>query len=95
MSAHASRRLAAMAENAVNVVAIELIAAAQGCDFHRPLASSAPLERARARLRERVPHLDDDRYLAPDIATAAHLVRSGALAVVAGADLPNFEGRNP
>jgi histidine ammonia-lyase len=93
MSAHAARRLAAMAENAVNVVAIELIAAAQGCDFHRPLASSAPLERIRERLRERVPHLDDDRYLAPDIAAAADLVRSGALA--ADADLPHFEGRNP
>jgi histidine ammonia-lyase len=95
MSAHAARRLAAMAENAVNVVAIELIAAAQGCDFHRPLASSAPIERVRARLRERVPHLEDDRYLAPDIAAAADLVRSGALAAAADADLPDFEGRNP
>jgi histidine ammonia-lyase len=84
-----------MAENAVNVVAIELIAAAQGCDFHRPLASSTPLERVRARLRERVPHLEDDRYLAPDIAAAADLVRSGALAAAADANLPDFEGRNP
>jgi histidine ammonia-lyase len=95
MSAHAARRLAAMAENAVQVVAIELIAAAQGCDFHRPLASSAPLERVRARLRECVPHLDDDRYLAPDITAAADLVRSGALAAAADTDLPDFEGRNP
>jgi histidine ammonia-lyase len=95
MSAHAARRLAAMAENAVQVIAIELISAAQGCDFHRPLASSAPLERVRERLRERVPHLDDDRYLAPDIAAAADLVRSGALAAAADTDLPDFEGRNP
>jgi histidine ammonia-lyase len=95
MSAHAARRLAAMAENAVQVVAIELIAAAQGCDFHRALASSAPLERVRARLRECVPHLDDDRYLAPDITAAADLVRSGALAAAADTDLPDFEGRNP
>jgi histidine ammonia-lyase len=95
MSAHAARRLAAMAENAVQVIAIELIAAAQGCDFHRPLASSTPLERVRERLRERVPHLDDDRYLAPDIAAAADLVRSGALAAAADTDLPDFEGRNP
>jgi histidine ammonia-lyase len=95
MSAHAARRLAAMAENAVQVVAIELIAAAQGCDFHRPLASSAPLERVRERLRECVRHLEDDRYLAPDIAAAADLVRSGALAAAANTDLPDFEGRNP
>jgi histidine ammonia-lyase len=93
MSAHAARRLAAMAENAVQVIAIELIAAAQGCDFHRPLASSAPLERVRARLRERVPNLEEDRYLAPDIAAAADLVRSGGLATAADIDLPDFEGR--
>ena len=42
MAAHGARRLAAMAENAANVVAIELLAAAQGCDFHR----AAALERA-------------------------------------------------
>ncbi len=48
MAAHGARRLAEMAENAVNVVGIELLAAAQGCDFHAPLASSAPLERVRA-----------------------------------------------
>src|SRR5262249_17357054 len=52
MAAHGARRLAAMAENATNIIAIELIAAAQGCDFHRPMSSSVPLERVRARLRE-------------------------------------------
>ena len=68
-----------------NVVAIELIAAAQGCDFHAPLTRARPLERVRARMRERVPRLDQDRYLAPDIAAAADLVRSGALAAAAAA----------
>jgi histidine ammonia-lyase len=94
MSAHGARRLAAMAENAVNVIAIELIAAAQGCEFHAPLKSSTPLEWVRARLRERVPRLDHDRYLAPDIAAAADLVRSGALAAAADVDLPGIEGPN-
>jgi histidine ammonia-lyase len=92
MAAHGARRLAAMVENAVNVVAIELLAAAQGCDFHAPMASSAPLERVRARLRERVPMVDHDRYLAPDIAAAADLVRSGALASAVGVSLPGIEG---
>ena len=92
MSAHAARRLAGMAENAVNVVAVELLAAAQGCDFHVPMASSVPLERVRARLRKRVPGLDHDRYLAPDIASAADLVRAGALAAAAGIELPSIEG---
>jgi histidine ammonia-lyase len=92
MAAYGARRLAAMVENAVNVVAIELLAAAQGCDFHAPMASSAPLERVRARLRERVPMVDHDRYLAPDIAAAADLVRSGALAGAVGVSLPGIEG---
>ena len=92
MAAHGARRLVAMAENATNVVAIELIAAAQGCDFHTPMRSSAPLERVRARLREHVPRLEHDRYLAPDIAAAADLVRSGALAGVARVSLPSLEG---
>src|SRR5204862_1245665 len=45
MAAHAARRLSPMAENVTHVVAIELIAAAQGCDFHAPMTSSPPLER--------------------------------------------------
>jgi histidine ammonia-lyase len=91
MAAHGARRLTAMAENAANVVAIELIAAAQGCDFHLPMRSSAPLERVRACLRAHVPHLEQDRYLAPDIAAAAELVRSGALATAAQVDLPRID----
>jgi histidine ammonia-lyase len=90
MAAHAACRLADMAENATNVIGIELLAAAQGCDFHAPMKSSAALERARAALRERVPHLQDDRYLAPDIAAAADLVRSGALVAATGAALPEL-----
>jgi histidine ammonia-lyase len=92
MAAHAARRLAAMAENAANIAAIELMVAAQGCDFHAPLTSSAALERVRASLRERVAHLEDDRLLAPDIAAAADLVRTGALAEAAGIALPSAEG---
>jgi histidine ammonia-lyase len=87
MSAHAARRLLPMAENVTAVVAIELLAAAQGCDFHLPLASSPPLERVRSAVRDVVPHLDDDRHLAPDIQAAIELVRSGVLIDLAGPDL--------
>ena len=76
-----------MVENVTAVVAIELLAAAQGCDFHRPLASSPPLERVRELVRSKVPHLDDDRHLAPDIQVAIELVRSGAVIDAAGPDL--------
>ena len=90
MSAHGARRLAAMAENGANIVAIELLAAAQGCDFHTPMTSSAPLERVRARLRQHVLKLDHDRYLAPDITVAADIVRSGGLTTAAGVNLPSL-----
>jgi histidine ammonia-lyase len=79
MAAHGARRLLAMAESAMGVIGIELLAAAQGCDFHAPLASSAPLEAARAVLRAQVPHLTDDRHFHPDMAKAIDLVRSGAI----------------
>jgi histidine ammonia-lyase len=90
MATHGARRLLAMAVNAAHVVGIELLAAAQGCDFHAPLRSSERLERARARLRDEVPPLAGDRHLAPDIAHATALVASGALAHAAGPDLLPF-----
>jgi histidine ammonia-lyase len=86
MSAHGARRLLPMAENLFAVVAIELLAAAQGCDFHAPLLSSAPLEAVRAALRARVPKLEEDRHLAPDINAAVALVRSGAVVTAAGTE---------
>lgn len=85
MAAHGARRLLGMVENAVSVIGIELLAAAQGCDFHSPLRSSVALETARALLRAKVPHLEDDRHMHPDMAAAIGLVRSGALADAAGA----------
>ena len=88
MAAHGARRLLAMAENAVHVIAIEALATAQACDFHQPLLSSPALEAARACIRSRVPTLVDDRYFAPDIAAAADLVRSGGLLVAAGVAPP-------
>jgi histidine ammonia-lyase len=75
-----------MIENVVSVIGIEWLAAAQGCDFHAPLLSSERLEAVRAILRAEVPHLEEDRYLHPDMAKANALVRSGAL-VAACADL--------
>jgi len=91
MAAHGARRLLAMAENAANVVGIELLAAAQGCDFHAPLRSSAALERVRATVRAQVPTLQDDRYFHPDMVTATDLVRAGALAAGLEGVLPQVE----
>lgn len=79
MAAHGARRLWDMAWNTATIVGIEVLAAAQGLDFHRPLKSSAPLEAAHAAIREQVEHYDQDRYWADDLERGAALVRSGAL----------------
>ncbi len=90
MAAHGSRRLLDMTANASAIVGIEYLAAVQGCDFHAPLASSAPLEAARTLLRRDVPMLDHDRHFHPDIEAANRIVRSGELIAAADIDLPGF-----
>ena len=80
MATFAARRLQAMVSNTAHILGIELLAAAQGIDFLRPLQSSALLEEVHALLRQQVPKMVQDRYLAPDIAHASALVQSGALA---------------
>ena len=85
MATHGAYRLLRMAGNLEHILGIEALAAAKGCDFHQPLASGPALERARAAIRAVVPPLGPDRFLAPDLAAAAALVREGALAAAAGA----------
>ena len=77
MATFAARRLADMADNSAAIVAIELLAAAQGIDFRRPRKSSPTLEEAHAIIRGVAPHLDGDRYLALDIEAVTPLVRGG------------------
>ena len=90
MAAHGARRLLAMIDNASAIVAIELLTAAQGCDFHRPLNSSRALEAVRAVLRAKVATLNEDRHLHPDIASAIDLVRGGNILAAAGGGLPGL-----
>jgi histidine ammonia-lyase len=80
MATFAARRLQPMIANVAHILGIEWLAAAQGIEFLRPLASSPPLEAAHALLRERCPAMPDDRYLAPDIEHASTLVADGSLA---------------
>jgi histidine ammonia-lyase len=92
MAAHGARRLMGMADNASAIIGIELLAAAQGCDFHRPLKSSEALEAARALLRARVPTLEDDRHMQPDMEIAIEMVRDGHLVDAVDAALPGVCG---
>ena len=79
MATFAARRLQPMIANTAHILGIEWLAAAQGIEFLRPLASSPALEAAHALLRQRCPAMGDDRYLAPDIESATALVRDGSL----------------
>lgn len=89
MATHGARRLLDMAENTAAVVGIELLAAAQGIEFHRPLTSSAPLETAYAIVREAAAPYTSDHYFAPDIARATDGVRAGRYRALVGRLLPS------
>lgn len=77
MATFAGRRLHEMADNTASIIAIEMLAAAQGVDFHRPLATSPLLAQVHAALRSRVAFYDKDRLFAPDIEAAKQMVLSG------------------
>lgn len=77
MSTFAARRLGEMVENTRIILAIELLAAAQGVEFHAPHLTSPRLRVVLAAIRERVPHYDLDRLFAPDIETIASAVENG------------------
>jgi histidine ammonia-lyase len=90
MATHAARRLGPMVDNAAAVVGIELLAAAQGIDFHRPARSSAVLESVHAHIRSEVAHYASDRFFAPDIDAAKSWVTSGRFAPLVSELLPSY-----
>jgi histidine ammonia-lyase len=77
MATHGARRLRTMVDNAAGVIGIELLAAAQGIDFHRPAQSSASLEHVHASIRAEVAFYQVDRYFSPDIKAAQQWVITG------------------
>jgi histidine ammonia-lyase len=90
MSTFAARRLADMATNSAGIVAIELLAAAQGIDFRAPLATSPRLKEVHAMVRSKVAFYDHDRYFAPDITAIQALVEAGAFHRFAPGLLPSL-----
>lgn len=83
MAAHAARRLSEMADNLSAILGIELLVAAQGIALRAPHTTSPALANVIAMLREQVPVLGADRYMANDIAAATSLVAAGALPTAA------------
>ncbi|MBN9454405.1 MAG: histidine ammonia-lyase [Bosea sp.] len=86
MATHGAFRLIDMAKNAASVIGVELMAAAEAIEHHRPLKTSARLEPVLALLRSKIAPLTEDRYLAPDLAAATEFVLSGAVGKAAGLD---------
>ncbi|MBR9728611.1 histidine ammonia-lyase [Shewanella intestini] len=79
MATFAARRLRYMSENTRGVLAIEMLAAAQGLDFRMPLTPSQAVSKAKAELRSKVSFYDKDRYFAPDIEQANKLLSTASL----------------
>ena len=91
MATHAARRLLDMAENTGHIVAIELMAAAQGVDLLAPLKTSTKLAGVHAALRDHVATLDHDRIMAPDIAAAHGFVHRYPFVDLVGGLLDRLE----
>ena len=71
-------KLRQIVEHAERIVGIELMCAAQGVEFRKPLHPSPQIESAYAAVRAVVPRLEQDRVLAPDIEAMAAAIRAGA-----------------
>jgi histidine ammonia-lyase len=74
MACHAARRLEAMNQNLASIIAIELLTSVQGIEFRAPIETSPPLLKVMQVVRERVKRLENDRYLADDIARVKEMV---------------------
>ena len=84
MGAWAARKAARVVLNSRRVLAMELIAGAQGLDFLRPLRSSAVIEKLHSRLRKRVAHMGQDRSLHDDMEYVEKLIASFELDEMVG-----------
>lgn len=87
MAAHGARRLKRMNSNLAVILGVEALCAAQGIEARAPLATSTALQGALLSIRDQIPSLTHDRYMAGDIEMAAQMVREDALAKAAGVEL--------
>jgi histidine ammonia-lyase len=83
MGAWAALKARQIVDCAAHVVAIELVCACQGIEFHRPLRTTPPLEGALAAVRARVARLEQDRSLSAEVIALAQALRCGDLVLAA------------
>ncbi len=79
MACHAARRLIDMNRNLAQIIGIELLTAAQGIEFRKPIKTSPMLQGVIAKLRKIIPALKQDRFMADDMEKACGLIVGGAL----------------
>ena len=90
MATYAARRLHRMLENSGEIIAIELLAAAQGIEFHRPRKTSPSLEKALAAIRSVSPAYTEDRSLSRDVTRIANMIDGGEFCPQAQSVLPSL-----
>ena len=83
MGTIAARQAGEILDNVTNVLAIELMAAAQGVDFLAPLTAGKGTAAVHACIRGIIPHLDKDRFLSPEIHRMHDLIEDGRLVAAA------------
>jgi histidine ammonia-lyase len=83
MSMGAALKLSMILDNIETILAIEILAATQGVEFHRPLKPGHGVERGLAHLRSRVPRVETDRSLQKDIEEARRMIVRGEFAEIA------------
>jgi histidine ammonia-lyase len=89
MGATAALKAREVMHNVQMVLAVELLCAAEGIDYRRPLRTSAPLESVHAHIRAHVPHLNVDRPMYLDIKSATCMVRDGSIREAASRARPH------
>ncbi len=82
MGVAAARKALKAVENAVDIVAIELLCACQALEFHRPLRAAVGSEATLERVRQAVPFRDKDTLLYPDIHALRALIHQGELSAM-------------
>jgi histidine ammonia-lyase len=86
MACHAARRLESMNHNLASIIAIELLTSVQGIEFRAPIETSPVLVRVMQAVRKRVKRLEQDRYMADDIAAVKEMVMNREIVAALKAD---------
>ncbi len=90
MGTYAARKALQITENVENVLAVELICAAQALDLRAPLEPAESTKRVLDTVREVIAHWSEDRFMHTDLVKAKELIRSGKIiraAEAAGGEL--------